>query len=163
MTTCLMIGQAPDSHLRDKKKLQEKLYPDRILGRGPKLCGWPKVLCAKQLLKNAGAENACEATSINLEFGFGIGCCSSRRLQLARRAHNNCIASGQQKRCVGHALFVCGDVANISAPSRPHRESAQRNSNCKCCCRDYSAQPREGNNNDNTSMQQQQQHLMQKQ
>ena len=81
-----------------------------------------------------------------------------RKLQLARHTRNKCIASGQQKRSVAHASFVCGDVGNISARARPKRKSAERYSNCNRCYREYSAPPREGNNNDKTSMQQQQQY-----
>ena len=46
-----------------------------------------------------------------------------------------------QKRSVGHAFFVCGDAANISARARPLSESAERNINCNCSCHNYSAQP----------------------
>ena len=138
-----------------KKKLHEKLYTEQILGGAKVVRLAQSCVCKTTFGDSSAAGNACEATSIYVEFGFGIGSRSSRRLQWARHAHNKCIASGAQK----HALFVCGDVANISAHARPHRESAERNSNCNCCYRDYSAQPREGNNNYNTSMQQQAQHF----
>ena len=53
-TTGLMISQAPDSHLC-RKKVAGKVVPRQILkgreGRGAKLCGWPKVVRAKQLQK----------------------------------------------------------------------------------------------------------------
>ena len=59
-----------------------KVVPRQDSGgrEGAKLCGWSKVVCAKQLLKNvagfagdsSAAENACDATSINLEFGFAL-------------------------------------------------------------------------------------------
>ena len=163
----LMIIQAPDSQLRDKKRVAGKVVPRQDSGRSqscaalrscvrgsaaqfskqvtPKLCARPNFqekvagLCGR----SASGGNACPATWLVSEFGRrgSVGSRSSRRLQLARHAHNKCIASGQQKRSVGHVLFVCG--------------SAERYSNCNRCFRDDSAQPRGGNNNDNTSMQQQ--------
>ena len=57
----------------------------------------------------------------SLEFVFGIGSRSSKKLQLARHAHNKCIASWQHKRYQCTRSTVCGDVANISARARPHR------------------------------------------
>ena len=100
-----MIGQAPDNHLHDKKKeFTQKVVHRADSGEeeGQSCAAGPK-LCAQNNFKKCGRpllgiplpqENACEATSMNLEFGFGIGSRSSRRLQWARHAHNKCIASG---------------------------------------------------------------------
>ena len=152
-----MIGKPPDSHLRSKKNAGRVVHQQdsgREGGEESQSCAAGPRLCAQNNFKNMWQAFAGDS-HISLEFGFGIGRRSSRRLQLARHAHNKWIASGQQKRSVGHALFVCSDVTNISARARPHRESAERDSNCNFCCHNYSAQPREGNHNDNTSMQQQ--------
>ena len=90
---------------------------------------------------SASGENACPATWPVSEFG------RRRRIPPHQEGFSwpdtrttSAFASGQHKRSVGHASFVCG--------------SAERNSNCNRCFRDCSAQPREENNNDNTSMQQ---------
>ena len=91
------------------------------------------------------AENACEATSINLGFGFGIGCRSSRRLQLARHAHNKCIASGQQKTLCGPRLVRMRRRGKDQC-TRPttQRICATQQQLLSAACRDYSAQPQRG-------------------
>ena len=148
-----MIGQAPDIQLRAKKKgcmkscsptessrsksCTAKTIQRKSCVRGPIFQErWQKVVCPTQHSKkvpnvcggSASGENACPTTWLVSEFGEeAVGSRSSRRLQLARHAHNKCIASGQHKRSVGHASFVCG--------------SAERYSNCNRCYRDFPPNP----------------------
>ena len=96
-----------------------------------------KVVCAAQLFKDGGRKLYARP---NFQKRLPA---LIKKASVGRHAHNKCIASGQQKRSVGHA-FVCG--------------SAERCSNCHRCYRDYSAQTTttlQRNSNNNILMRQQ--------
>ena len=118
-----------------KQKLSGKNIQRKSCVRGPTFQErWQRVACATQLSKKrfqtfvgdppAEKRLPSHVASFRIQEG-GVGSRSSRRLQLARHAHNKCIASGQHKRSMDQSSFVCG--------------SAERYSNCNRCYCDYSA------------------------
>ena len=126
-----------DSQLREKKKSCRKSCTSTGCRQKPKLCGIKKSngIQRQSCVRGPTFPKSCRRLreirqrrkhlpSNVASFRNWEGA-EDPAHQEGRRAHNKCIAPGQQKRSVGHALFVCGDVGNISTRTRPQRESAK--------------------------------------
>ena len=101
---------------RRNERVSGKVVPRQDSGTGGgsgKIVRLTQNYGLKTTSKNMLPAFVCQSHVANLEYVFGSR--SSRWLQMAQHAYKKCIASGQQKRSVGQALFVCGDVANINA------------------------------------------------